>query len=107
MKNFNSNAFFKVCSGVALVVFAAAAFCFSIKPAQATPTTSNMLLSKSMMPAGAGKYQFMYNAGVDGTNAFYHIIVIGNTETGAVKSFIWDRDTQKFDEFLGALPSIP
>jgi hypothetical protein len=109
MKNFNCNSFFKVCSGLALIIFACAAFCFSVRPAQATP--SNMpAFSKNYPVVGNGKYQFMYNIGMDANNDFYWQIGVANTETGGYKYYRWDRDQQKWAKMFGdcmQLPELP
>jgi hypothetical protein len=110
MKNFNSTSFFKACSGIALVILAASAFFFSIKPTQATPQNMPGLYNKPMPVAGAGKYSFDYNLGIDANNDFYWQVWVANTETGAYKCYRWDREEQKwvkmFNESM-ALPELP
>ncbi len=109
MKNFNSSAFLKACSGIALVIFACAALFFSVKPAQASPQNFPGMLNKPMS-AGSGKYQFIYNVGYDSNNNFYWQMIIGNSETGGYKAYRWSVDDQKwmkmFDECV-AFPELP
>jgi hypothetical protein len=99
MRNFNSSAFFKVCSGIALVLFAFAAFCFAIRPAHASPGKFPSGFSGSSA-ATSGKYQFIYNLNFDNNNNPYWHAWVCNTETGAYKAYGWNRDEQKWEKMF-------
>jgi hypothetical protein len=101
MKNLNSKSFLKVCSGVAMVMFAMAALFFSVKTAEAAPVKNF-----SPMPVGSGKYMYSYTVDQAQSGDFFWHILVWNTETGAYKCYYWNRGAW-VENFETPLPALP
>jgi hypothetical protein len=108
MKNLNSNSFFKVCSGIALVTASVALLFFSVNRSVAAPTTNVEAFSKMMPPGASGKYMFSYTVDQAQNGDYFWHLMVWNSETGAFKCFYWDRAEQNWVENFGkALPALP
>ncbi len=85
----------------ALLLIGVAAIIYSAQPAQAYDFPQTLQES--------GKYRLQYATGVTNSGKFYWHMLAYNTETGKMKTFFFDRDSQQWKtNFSGQdLPSLP